>query len=237
MRQHLSNRATARGNVRVAIVVIVAALVGAFFYFDLGSFLSLGYLKTVHGEAVAYVADNVLFSMLGFFVFYVLVTALSLPGATIMTLGAGAVFGMSKGMLVVSFASTAGATLAMLISRTLLQDWVQGRFADQLTTVNEGLRKDGAFYLFSLRMVPLFPFFIINLVMGLTRIPAWQFIWVSQVGMLAGTVVFIFAGTQLAAVTSLSDVLSPGLILALSLLGLFPLIARKSMDWLARARS
>jgi uncharacterized membrane protein YdjX (TVP38/TMEM64 family) len=118
-----------------------------------------------------------------------------------------------------------------------LQDWVQSRFATQLSAVNEGLEKDGGFYLFSLRMVPLFPFFIINLVMGLTRISAWQFYWVSQVGMLAGTFVFVFAGTQLAAVTSLSDVLSPGLIAALSLLGLFPLIARKSMAWLSRARA
>jgi uncharacterized membrane protein YdjX (TVP38/TMEM64 family) len=140
------------------------------------------------------------------------------------------------GMLVVSFASTVGATLAMLISRTVLREWVQNRFAAQLTIVNDGLAKDGGFYLFSLRMVPLLPVFIINLVMGLTRISVWQFYWVSQVGMLAGTFVFVFAGTQLAGVSSLSDVLSPGLIAALSLLGLFPLIARKSMGWLARTR-
>ena len=124
----------------------------------------------------------------------------------------------------------------MLISRTLLRDWVQGRFAAQLTAVNEGLRSDGGFYLFSLRMVPLFPFFIINLVMGLTRVSVWQFYWVSQVGMLAATFVFVFAGTQLATVNSLADVLSPGLIVALSMLGLFPLVARKSIAWLARAR-
>jgi uncharacterized membrane protein YdjX (TVP38/TMEM64 family) len=118
-----------------------------------------------------------------------------------------------------------------------LRDWVQGRFAAQLTMVNEGLEKDGGFYLFSVRMVPLFPFFIVNLVMGLTRISAWQFYWVSQLGMLAATFVFVFAGTQLAKVSSAADVLSPGLIGALSLLGLFPLIARKSMAWLARARA
>ena len=153
-----------------------------------------------------------------------------------MTLAGGSVFGLSWGVLVVSFASTAGATLAMLISRTLLRDWVQGRFAAQLTAVNAGLRTDGGFYLFSLRMVPLFPFFIINLVMGLTRVSVWQFYWVSQVGMLAATFVFVFAGTQLATVNSLADVLSPGLIVALSMLGLFPLVARKSIAWLARAR-
>lgn len=225
------------GNARVAILVLVAGLVGVFFYFDLGTYLNLAHLKEIHGEAVAFVASNVLISTVGFFVFYVAVTALSLPGAAIMTLGAGAVFGLPWGMLMVSFASTVGATLAMLISRTLLQDWVQSRFAPQLSVVNEGLEKDGGFYLFSLRMVPLLPFFIINLVMGLTRISAWQFYWVSQVGMLAGTFVFVFAGTQLAAVTSLGDVLSPGLIAALSLLGLFPLIARKSIGWLSRIRA
>lgn len=231
------SRSMSRGNVRVAILVLVVGLVGVFFYFDLGTYLNLTYLKEIHGDAVAYVAGNALISTVGFFVFYVAVTALSLPGAAIMTLGAGAVFGLPWGMLMVSFASTVGATFAMLISRTLLQEWVQSRFATQLTAVNEGLEKDGGFYLFSLRMVPLFPFFIINLVMGLTRISAWQFYWVSQLGMLAGTFVFVFAGTQLAAVTSLGDVLSPGLITALSLLGLFPLIARKSMAWLARARA
>jgi len=225
------------GNTRVAILVVVAGLVGVFFYFDLGTYLNLAHLKEIHGEAVAFVASNALISTVGFFVFYVAVTGLSLPGAAIMTLGAGAVFGLPWGMLMVSFASTVGATLAMLISRTLLQDWVQSRFATQLSAVNEGLERDGGFYLFSLRMVPLFPFFIINLVMGLTRISAWQFYWVSQVGMLAGTFVFVFAGTQLAAVTSLGDVLSPGLIAALSLLGLFPLIARKSIGWLSRVRA
>lgn len=237
MNRELNAQISAQGNVRVAILVIVAGLVGAFFYFDLGTYLDLAYLKGVHVDAVVYVATNPVASTLGFFVFYVLVTALSLPGAAIMTLGAGAVFGLQWGMPVVSFASSVGATLAMLISRTLLREWVQRRFATQLSAVNEGLQKDGGFYLFSLRMVPLFPFFIINLVMGLTRVSAWQFYWVSQVGMLAGTFVFVFAGTQLAAVSSLSDVLSPGLIAALSLLGLFPLIARKSMGWLTRARA
>ncbi len=232
----MKNPISAKAKFRLAILASVAVLVGAFFYLDLGTFLNLAYLKQVHGDAVAYVADNLLTSILGFFVFYVLVTALSLPGAAIMTLAGGSVFGLSWGVLVVSFASTAGATLAMLISRTLLRDWVQGRFAAQLTAVNEGLRTDGGFYLFSLRMVPLFPFFIINLVMGLTRVSVWQFYWVSQVGMLAATFVFVFAGTQLATVNSLADVLSPGLIVALSMLGLFPLVARKSIAWLARAR-
>jgi uncharacterized membrane protein YdjX (TVP38/TMEM64 family) len=125
----------------------------------------------------------------------------------------------------------------MLISRTLLGDWVQRRFAAQMRSSNSGFEADGAFYLFSIRMVPLFPFFIINLVMGLTRISLWQFYWVSQVGMFAGTVVFVFAGTQLATIEALGDVLSPGLIIALSLLGLFPLLARKTLGWIRTARS
>jgi uncharacterized membrane protein YdjX (TVP38/TMEM64 family) len=166
----------------------------------------------------------------------VLVTALSLPGAAVMTLAGGAIFGLGWGLLLVSFASSVGATLAMLVARVLLRDWVQRRFGGQLAAVNRGFEADGAFYLFSLRMVPVFPFFVINLVMGLTPVSAWQFYWVSQVGMLAGTVVYVFAGTQLASVESIGDVLSPGLIAALSLLGLFPLITRKLMQALRRWR-
>jgi len=222
---------------QILALVLVAALVGVYFFFDLGSYLSLAYLKQIHGQAVAYVNAHVLQSSLGFMLFYVLVTAVSLPGATLMTLAAGAVFQVGWGLAMVSFASSIGATLAMLISRTLLRDWVQGRFAEQLQAINVGVQRDGGFYLFGLRMVPLFPFFIINLVMGLTRIPAWQFYWVSQLGMLPGTFVFVFAGTQLALVDSLSDVLSPGLIAALTLLGLFPLLARKSLAWLSARRA
>ena len=222
---------------KLLVLVLVAGLVGAFFLTGLNDYLSLDYLKGVHHDAVVFVRENALLSTLGFFVFYIAVTALSLPGAAIMTLAAGAVFGLFWGTLVTSFASSVGATLAMLISRTLLRDWVHTRFAAQLRLVNEGLARDGAFYLFSVRMVPLFPFFIVNLVMGLTAIGAWQFYWVSQVGMLAGTFVFVFAGTQLANVETVADVLSPGLIAALSLLGLFPLIARKTMGWLERARA
>jgi uncharacterized membrane protein YdjX (TVP38/TMEM64 family) len=176
-------------------------------------------------------------SSAGFFLIYVGVTAVSLPGAAVMTLAAGAIFGLWWGLVLVSFASSLGATLAMLVARTLLRDWVKSRFARQLAAIDRGLEAEGGFYLFSIRMVPLFPFFIINLVMGLTGISTWQFYWVSQVGMLAGTFVYVFAGTQLAEVESLGDVLSPGLIVALSLLGLFPLIAKKSLAWMERART
>lgn len=222
---------------KLVLLLVVATLIAAFFLLDLGQYASLEYLKSVHSDVVALVRENPLGSSLVYFFGYVLVTGLSLPGAAVMTLAGGAVFGLLWGLVLVSFASSVGATIAMLISRTLLGDWVQGKYGEQLASINAGLEKDGAFYLFSLRMVPLFPFFVINLVMGLTPLSAWRFYWVSQVGMLAGTVVFVFAGTQLAEVESLADVLSPGLIFAFSLLGLFPLLARKSMEALGRARA
>ncbi len=215
---------------------MVSGLVAAFFVLDLDRYASLAYLKAVHDSAVAFVIAHPWGSRAAYFLTYVVVTGLSLPGAAVMTLAGGAVFGFAWALLLVSFASSLGATVAMMISRTLFRDWVQARFAGQLAVVNEGLRKDGAFYLFSLRMVPLFPFFVINVVMGLSPVPVWQFYWVSQLGMLAGTAVFVFAGTQLGRVTSVADVLSPGLVVALSLLGLFPLLARKILGWIQRAR-
>jgi uncharacterized membrane protein YdjX (TVP38/TMEM64 family) len=221
---------------RWLLVVVVAVLVAAFFLLDLGRFLDLGYLKSVRDAAVAAAHGNPVRATALFFTAYVLVTALSLPGAAVMTLGAGAVFGLAWGLAMVSFASSLGATLAMLISRKVLGEVVQRRFARQLESVNRGLERDGGFYLFGLRMVPLFPFFVINLVMGLTPIRTWTFYWVSQVGMLAGTFVYVFAGTQLASVDSPSDVLNPGLVIALPLVGLFPLAARKLLDWLRRSR-
>jgi len=223
--------------VKLLLVAVLVVLVAAFLILDLGEYASLEYLKQIHTDALAYVAHNPVQSSLGYFAVYVVVTGLSLPGAAVMTLAGGAVFGLVWGVVLVSFASTVGASLAMLIARSLLRDWVQVRFSTQLETVNEGLAQDGEFYLFGLRMVPLFPFFVINLVMGLSKLTIWQFYWVSQVGMLAGTVVFVFAGTQLAQVSSVADVLSPGLIVALTLLGLFPLIAKRTVGWLRRARS
>lgn len=219
---------------KIALLLAVALLIGGYFLFDLGRYLDLAYLQQVRGSAVALVEARPLLTSAGFFGIYVLVTALSIPGAAVMTLAGGAVFGLAWGLVLVSFASSVGATLAMLIARTLAGDWVQKRFGGQLEAVNRGLEQDGGFYLFSLRMVPLFPFFVINLVMGLTPLRVWTFYWVSQAGMLAGTFVYVFAGTQLATVTGTSDILSPGLIIALSLLGLFPLLARKLVLWLRR---
>lgn len=221
---------------KLVLLVVVGGLVAAFFLLDLDRFASLEYLKSVHEDVTAHVASHPVQSSALYFLLYVLVTGLSLPGAAVMTLAGGAVFGLLWGLALVSFASSIGATIAMLIARTLLRDWVQTRFGDALRTVNAGMERDGAFYLFGLRMVPLFPFFVINVVMGLTPVGVWRFYWVSQVGMLAGTVVYVFAGTQLAQVERVSDVLNPGLVIALSLLGLFPLLARWLLAWLKRFR-
>ncbi len=222
---------------KIFLLLALVVLVGLFFALDLGEYFTLTFLKEAHAGAVAYVQGNPLVATAAFFGTYVIVTALSLPGAAVMTIAAGALFPFWWGLLIVSFASSIGATLAMLIARTLARDVVHRRFAAQLGVVNEGLERDGSFYLFSVRMVPLIPFFVVNLVMGLTAIPALQFYWVSQAGMLAATAVFVFAGTQLAQLESISDILSPGLIVALSLVGLFPLIARKTIDWLRANRS
>ncbi len=212
------------------LFVVLALMAAAFFVFDIGSYLTLDNLKAQQSALTHWRADNPWQSVSLFFVIYVIVTALSLPGATIMTLAIGAIFGLATGTILVSFASTLGATLAFLIARFLFQDTVQERFGDKLKALNAGIEKDGAFYLFGLRLVPLFPFFVINLVMGLTPIRTWTFAWVSQVGMLAGTLVFVNAGTQLAKIDSLSGILSPGLILSFVLLGIFPLVARKILS-------
>ena len=158
-------------------------------------------------------------------------TALSLPGAAVLTLAGGALFGLWVGIIVVSFASTIGATLACFVSRFILRDWVQNKFGDKLRTINRGIENEGAFYLFTMRLIPAFPFFVINLVMGLTKMPLFTFYWVSQIGMLAGTIVYINAGKELAKIDSLSGILSPGLIISFVILGLFPIMVKKVMGW------
>ena len=214
-------------NVRKLILLAVfAILIASYFFFDLGQYLSLDYIKNQQASFDALYQENPALILGGFFLMYVVVTALSLPGAAIMTLAAGALFGFWVALLLVSFASSMGATLAFLASRFLFHDTVQQRFGDRLKKLNEGVRKDGAFYLFTLRLVPAFPFFVINLVMGLTPIKVRTFYLVSQVGMLAGTAVYVLAGTQLGQIESASGLLSPELIGAFVLLGLFPWIAK-----------
>ena len=217
---------------RIVVLGLIVVAVVAFFGLDLGRFFSLAYLKDQQDAFAAYYAANPLQTMLIFFLVYVAVTGLSLPGAAIMTLAGGALFGLWYGVLLVSFASTIGATLAFLVSRFVLRDMVQQRFGKNLKAINDGVEKDGAFYLFALRLVPAFPFFVINLVMGLTPMRVVSFFLVSQVGMFPGTLVYVNAGTQLAQIESLGGLVSPGLIGSFVLLGLFPLIAKKFVDGL-----
>ncbi|MEP5968788.1 MAG: TVP38/TMEM64 family protein, partial [Sulfitobacter pontiacus] len=217
---------------KLALLIVIAALVASYFVFDLGQYLSLDYLKEQRGAFQALAAEQPVLVLGGFFLLYVAVTALSLPGAAIMTLAAGALFGFWAALLLVSFASSVGATLAFLASRFLFKDAVQSRFGERLKKINAGVEKDGAFYLFTLRLIPAFPFFVINLVMGLTPLKTWTFYWVSQVGMLAGTAVYVNAGTQLGELDSLSGLLSVDLIGAFVLLGLFPWLAKAVMAFL-----
>ena len=215
---------------KILVVVIVVALIAAYFIFDLGQFLNLEYIKAQQGRIMEYRDANPVQTALLFFVLYILITGLSLPGAAIITLVAGAIFGLVIGSILVSFASSIGATCAFLVSRYVLRDSIQSRYGDKLRAINEGVEKDGALYLFTLRLVPLFPFFVINLLMGLTPISTKKFYIVSQIGMLAGTVVYVNAGTQLAKIDSLSGILSPALIASFVLLGIFPLLAKKVID-------
>ena len=212
------------------ILIAFLGLIAAFFAFDLGQYLSLSYIKQRQSEFAALYVNRSLLVIGMFFVAYVAVTALSLPGAAIMTLAGGAIFGVLVGTLVVSFASSIGATLAFLMSRYVLRDSIQAKFGNRLAEINKGIEKDGAFYLFTLRLVPLIPFFVINLLMGLTRIKTGVFYVASQIGMLAGTLVFVNAGTQLARIDSLRGILSPGLIASFVLLGVFPLIAKRTVE-------
>ena len=209
---------------RVGLIVIVVAAIALFYGFDLQQYLNRDFFLKLYQE-------NPVLTVGIFFLVYVAVTGLSLPGAALMTLIGGAIFGFWVGLLVISFASTIGATLAFLFSRALLQESVQKKFGSYLKTVNEGIEKDGAFYLFTLRLIPAIPFFVINLVMGLTPIRTWTFYWVSQVGMLAGTMVYVNAGAQLGQVEelSVSGILTPGLIASFVLLAAFPWVVRKVM--------
>ena len=221
---------------KLAVLGLIVGLIASFFLFDLGQYLNLEALKARQALLDAQVAANPWQAAGLFFLAYVAVTALSLPGAALMTLLAGALFGLLEGFVVVSFASTLGASLAMLSSRFVLRDWVQARFARRLAAIDAGIEREGAFYLFALRLVPVFPFFLINLAMGLTRLPLRTFWWVSQVGMLPGTLVYVNAGRELGRLESLAGILSPGLLGAFVLLGLFPLLARKALELLKARR-
>jgi pyruvate/2-oxoglutarate dehydrogenase complex dihydrolipoamide dehydrogenase (E3) component/uncharacterized membrane protein YdjX (TVP38/TMEM64 family) len=215
---------------KLLLLVVLVAAIAAFIAFDLGRFFTLEQFRAQQSAIEAYRQAHPVQTALVFFVVYVAVTALSLPGAALMTLVAGAIFGLLWGTVIVSFASSIGATLAFLASRFLFRDAIQRRFGDKLRAINQGIEKEGAFYLFTLRLVPAFPFFVINLVMGLTPLPTRTFYWVSQVGMLLGTIVYVNAGTQIGQIESLRGILSPTLLISFALLGVFPLIAKKIVD-------
>jgi len=221
---------------KLAILAVLAALVAGYFVFDIGQFLTLEGIKALAADLAAFQQRNQIAVIAGFFLAYVAVTAASLPGAAIMTLAAGALFGLLGGTILVSFASTIGATLAFLSSRYVLRDSIEARFGERLKAINAGMERDGAFYLFSLRMIPVFPFFIVNLVMGLTRIRTLTYMWVSQLGMLLGTIVYVNAGTQLAQIDSLSGIASPGVIGSFVLLGIVPWIAKAIIGAIKRRK-
>ncbi|MGO4999194.1 FAD-dependent oxidoreductase [Oceanisphaera sp. W20_SRM_FM3] len=218
------------------LLILLVLLMALFFIFDLGDWFTLNALKQQQTHIATMRTESPWLMAGGFFVLYVLLAALSLPGAAIMTLAAGAFFGLWQGLVLVSFASSIGATLAFLVSRFLLRGQVQHRFGDRLKAIDKGINRDGAFYLFTLRLVPVFPFFIINLLMGLTTLPIRTFYWVSQLGMLPGTLVYVNAGTQLAAINSVSGILSPTLLASFALLGVFPLLARAVLRLVQRRK-
>ncbi|MBI0426247.1 FAD-dependent oxidoreductase [Psychrobacter sp. NG27] len=221
---------------RIFLILLILILAASFFYFDLNQLLTLDGLKGSMAQFNEYKAQSPLLIIGGFFLLYVVVTALSLPGAAILTLAAGALFGLVQGLLVASFASSIGATIAFLASRYLLRDTIKQRFPERLSAIDAGVEKEGGFYLFTLRLVPIFPFFLINLLMGVTSIKTWTYYWVSQIGMLAGTFVFVNAGTQLAQIDSLSGILSFNLIVSFALLGFFPLIAKGVLNMFKKRR-
>ncbi|MFM7348555.1 MAG: FAD-dependent oxidoreductase [Erythrobacter sp.] len=222
---------------KLAILAALVAVIAAYFAFDLGQYLTLDGIKAGVARWEAFYAENPVAVLAGFFAAYVAVTAASLPGAALMTLAAGALFGLVTGTILVSFASTLGATLAFLSSRYVLRDSIEARFGERLKAINDGLERDGAFYLFTLRMIPAFPFFVVNLVMGLTRIRTWTYVWVSQVGMLLGTIVYVNAGTQLARIESLKGIASPQVLGSFVLLGIAPWLAKLVIGVLQRRKA
>jgi pyruvate/2-oxoglutarate dehydrogenase complex dihydrolipoamide dehydrogenase (E3) component/uncharacterized membrane protein YdjX (TVP38/TMEM64 family) len=221
---------------KFTVVVVLAALIASFFYFDLNTYLTLEGLKSSIEDFRQWRDASPVLVLGGFFLIYVTVTALSLPGAAILTITAGALFGLVEGLLLASFASSFGALLAFLVSRYILRETIKRKFPERLSSIDKGMATQGPFYLFTLRLVPLFPFFLINLLMGLTSIKSWTFYWVSQIGMLAGTFVYVNAGTQLSQLDSLQGILSFDLILSFVLLGIFPLIAKTIINIIKKQR-
>ena len=221
---------------KIIIASLIAVLIAIFIYLDLGTYLTLTYIKESQAGFQELYLKNRLSLIAAYMSIYIIVTALSLPGAAVMTLAAGALFGLPVGIVAVSIASTVGATLACFFSRYILRDWVQHSLGERFRAINEGVEREGAYYLFTARLIPVFPFFVINLAMGLTKMPLVRFFWVSQLGMLAGTAVYVNAGRELARIESLSGILSPHLILSFAILGLFPIITKRLIAFIRKRR-
>lgn len=221
---------------KVVIAALVVGVIVAFRTFELDRILTLSFLKESRDSLAALHARQPFVVIACYFLVYTLVAALALPGAAVVTLAGGALLGLTVGTVVISFASAIGATLACSISRFLLRDWVQSKFGDKLETVNQGIDREGPFYLFTLRLIPVFPFFMINLMMGLTRLRLTTFYWVSQLGMLPATLVFVNAGRELGRIDSLSGIISPSLLISFAILGLFPITVKKLVEWVRRRR-
>lgn len=217
---------------KITLAAVIVALIAAFFIFDLQQYFSLENLKSQKDALNNLYANNPVLIAGAFFLTYVVFAALALPAAAILTVAGGAIFGFWTGVLLVSFSSTIGATLAFIFTRFLFHDAIEAKFGDRLAAVNKGIESEGAFYVFGLRLVPLFPFFVVNSLLALTKLRIWTFYWSSQLGMLVGTAVYVNAGTQIAQINSTSDILSLELIISFVLLGVFPIIAKKTLNFL-----
>ena len=226
-----------QNKIKIGLLIVIVLAIIAFFFYDIQQYTTLDYIKAKQQNILEYYKQNFFFVLVLFIFLYVLVTTLSLPVATFLTLVGGALFGFSSGLIIVSFASTIGATLAFLMARFLAQNYVQKNFKNQLSKINKKFKSEGSFYLFALRLVPVVPFFIINVVMGLMTIKTWTFYWVSQLGMLPGTIVYVYAGTQLAQIETFSDITSPSMLIAFALLGLFPLIAKNFIQFIRKDKN
>jgi uncharacterized membrane protein YdjX (TVP38/TMEM64 family) len=212
---------------KLIIIFILLVLVSCFFYFDVSYFLTIEYLKENKDIFSDYFNNNKVKTIIIFFIFYIIMTTISFPGATILTLAGGAIFGFWTGFIIISFASSIGATFSFLLSRYFFRDHIQNKFSEKLSLLNKGIEREGAFYLFSLRLIPIFPFFMINVLMGLTPISIIKYYIISQLGMIFGTLIYVNAGVQLSQVDSISSIMSPGLVSSFVLLGLLPILAKK----------
>lgn len=217
-------------NPKIILAVVVIALIAAFFAFDLQQYFSLEYLKQQQGALNDLYSDKPLLVAGAYFIIYVVFAALALPAALILTLAGGAIFGFWTGFILVSFASSIGATIAFILTRYLFHDSIEAKFGDRLKAMNTGIEKEGAFYVFGMRLVPLFPFVMVNSLLALTKLKTWTFYWASQIGMLAGTAVYVNAGTQIAKIDSLAGIAEPKLLLSFALLGIFPIIAKTILN-------